>query len=521
MQPRAAGTATASPSERVAAASTRTVRGPVAWALAALPVLLCAFAASAAGPPPLPALGGPPPLPVVGGPPPLPVVGGPPPLPAVGGRPPPSPDARGRFGPPPLPGSARGIAAPVSPRSSPPPSPPPLPETARRAGPPPLADAAAGVRPQTLRLVRRAFHDRSGFGTTIEAYTMLLPADWSVEGGVVWSGSPGAPTCMSNSAQLIMEATSPGGRFGVAMLPAPTVSWMTTHGQPQPIPGLETMPNTLEMAAQGVNQDLARQWNRPGSVCRVTSRADEVGLSEEAFLRTVRPGARVIERGDLPQARATLQRTLDPMQAGGFGPPVEAFAFAVRARIDAPGGPLEERYEFFGIRNVTSIDSFDGITTVQIALSGQPVFALRYPAGRFAEVEPLARAIGASLRANPRWSAAMARHRAEIARINREGAAARSQIWRDVSREISDAQMEGWRMRSETEDRLQALSVDQIREVEPMRDPTTGTRFEVPNLYESVYRNPRGELVMSTDPTFDARTAFPDETWTRLDPDPR
>ena len=78
-----------------------------------------------------------------------------------------------------------------------------------------------------------------------------------------------------------------------------------------------------------------------------------------------------------------------------------------------------------------------------------------------------------------------------MARINRQGAFDVSRIWAETSAAISDMQMSGWQ------------------------------KFELSNHYETFYRNPAGEFLMSSDPNFNAAEHFPFETWTKLENVPR
>lgn len=431
--------------------------------------------------------------------------------------PPPLPGSRS-VSPPPLPaGSAKGGPPPL-PQASGPVLPPSLPQS----GPPALPPRAAESSPapgDMLRLVRHDFQDINGWGQPVEAYSMLLPHDWRVAGAVRWTGAPGTPPCTATrDAQLYLEAESPDGLWGLYILPAPKVEWLEVQETATPlVPGMP--PASVHFAP--VLEQAMQAAHRPGSVCRVTANTSAEGLAEEAFLPTIRPGARIVERKDLPELRRQLQEQMAPTQVQLDGMMTGAFAMTYRLALDTPAGPIEEEHLFLASGLLSQVPLAGGGSFSTVEISGLPVLASRYPAGHREDAQALLGTMAATLRSNPRWDAAMAAHRAEMTRTAVKGAEERSRIWVETSREISDMQMEGWRNRQESADRMMALTSDQIREVQPMRDPLTGRDYELPNHYSSFYTNPQGEILMSTDPTFRANDLFPHESWTRLEDNPR
>lgn len=348
---------------------------------------------------------------------------------------------------------------------------------------------------------------------------MLLPHDWTVSGEVRWMGAPGTPSCSATTdAQLYLQAESPDRLWGLYVLPSPKVMWLETQDTPSPMfPGMPPasayFTPVLEQAVQTAH--------RPGSVCRVTSNPSVEALAEEAFFPTMRPGARVIERKDMAELRQRFEDMMREMTVQVDFMTSRAFATSYRIALDTPAGAVEEDHLFmaWGISSKIPLAGGSAYTSTQIG--GAPVLASRYPAGRQKEAEAVLAPIAATLRTNPRWDAAMAAHRAEISRAARQGARDRSQIWSETSRQISDMQMEGWRNRQESSDRMMALTTDQIREVQPMRDPVTGREYELSNHYSSFYTNPQGEILMSRDPAFRASDLFPHENWSRLEENPR
>jgi hypothetical protein len=426
--------------------------------------------------------------------------------------------------PPPLPGGPAKGGPPPLPQASGPVLPPPLPQSGPPLGAPPaLPPRAADSSPapsDLLRLVRHDFQDINGFGQPVEAYSMLLPHDWRVSGEVRWTGGPGTPPCTATrDAQLYLEAESPDGLWGLYILPAPKVDWLEVQETATPlVPG---MPPASTYFAPALEQAM-QAAHRPGSVCRVTANTSAEGLAEEAFLPAMRPGARIVGREDQPELRRQLQEQMAPTQVQLDGMMTGAFAASYSIAFETPAGPVEEDHLFMAWGLLSQVPLAGGGSFSTVEIIGLPVFASRYPAGHSRDdARAILGTIAATLRSNPRWDAAMAAHRAEQTRTAIAGARDRSRIWAETSREISEMQMEGWRNRQESADRMMALTSDQIREVQPLRDPATGRDYELPNHYSSFYTNPQGEILMSTDPTFRANDLFPHESWTRLEDNPR
>lgn len=422
----------------------------------------------------------------------------PPPLPTAG--------ASGRAGPPPLPKMG----------------PPPLPGRSTGAPPPIRAAQDGHALPPVLRLKQHVFYDRQGFGQAVEAAAVLLPNDWEVEGEIVWAGVSPTLSCMASDAQLVLQAGSADGLWGIEILPAPKTVWYELD-----LSGATLFPEltaTLDHEAlmlRPLMEQAQSSMHRPGSFCRLTPRTGVEGLAEDAFLPGLRPDARIIDREPVPEVLAYVERELRQIPTAGLDVRMMPLAENYRLQRQTPAGPVEEMLLFSGWGMATRLPMADGAATISFDVTGMPVLLLRYPAGAREQAEPLSAAIFSSLRFSPRWEAAMAAHRAKMGEIARKGAADRSAIWAETSRQISDIQMQGWENRQRSADRMMALTSDQIREVRPLRDPQTGESFELPQHYESFYRNPQGELLMSTNPEFRAHELFPHENWVRLENAPR
>jgi hypothetical protein len=266
-----------------------------------------------------------------------------------------------------------------------------------------------------------------------------------------------------------------------------------------------------------VLEQTAQAYAGPTSHCRVTPNIGIEGLVEEVLLPLYRANARIVATEDLLDIRRTLQDQLDRDPNRLPYERLEAIAGQYRISVDTAAGPVEEAIGIVARRSITEMPLGSGELTYNAYVFAQPVFVARYPSDQRERAESLMATIMRSLAVSPRWADAMARHQREMARINRQGAINVSRIWAETSAAISDMQMSGWQERQASADRMMAITIDQIREVRPLRDPATGQEFELSNHYETFYRNPAGEFLMSSDPNFNAAEHFPYETWTKLE----
>lgn len=340
---------------------------------------------------------------------------------------------------------------------------------------------------------------------------MLLPADWEVSGQVYWRGGQGAPSCMSGDAQLILTARSPDGQWGFDILPAPFLMWISLQQMPD-YSGFQ-----LDLNA-GLVQPILQRWmstyHRPGSVCRVTAGTGARAIVEEGILPQWRPQSRVVSVEELPDLRRQLEALL-ASQSGVPDATTQGDVARVTLATPTPAGPVEEALLVTSVTNVSALHGHDNVSLHQQVMA-QPIFLLRYPAGRKREADSLFATFVGSMRISPRWKAAMDEHNAAMQRIARKGAIDRAKIWAKAAREISDIQMQGWTHRLESRDRIHQKIVDQIREVQTVRNPSDGSVYELPQHYD-YFINGKGEIVMSNGPDSDPTRTFPDESWTRME----
>lgn len=152
------------------------------------------------------------------------------------------------------------------------------------------------------------------------------------------------------------------------------------------------------------------------------------------------------------------------------------------------------------------------------------VRSVRAPKGQLESRRPLLETILASVQETPRW--AISKHEMKMQEIQRKGAQGRAtiaamhqrgQMIAQNNSQLSDMQMQGWRDRNRSQDRMHAATIRGIRDVQAFSS-RSGTTFEVDQRFDRVFENGRGEVLLSTNPGFDPANdpRLNSADWTRL-----
>ena len=309
-------------------------------------------------------------------------------------------------------------------------------------------------------------------GTGLELFRMLIPSGWSFQGGCRWLlDNPGMP------AVVCFQMWNPHGTELFEVLPNMNFTWN--------------------------NNPLARGLVPPGS---------------RYFGAEVRPPVSIrdaLRQYVLPRYRAAVQNLQILNEE-----PVPELPRLVRSQAassggTAEGGKLRFRYlwqgwsldeELYGL-----VEAFH--LPIQTAFSaGQAIFwfidylfTFRAQAGRLDGSAALFKAMLASFRLNPAWSAAyeaITRYLAQqqIQRIHHIGQI--GEIYARMGSEMRQQNMDGWRRRQDTYDRLATDWSRAIRDVDAFFDPHRQELVELPSGYGHAWANNLGEYILTDDPNF-------------------
>jgi hypothetical protein len=328
---------------------------------------------------------------------------------------------------------------------------------------------SAGTEAKTQRRFQKvAVIDTTGFGKPIPAVSVMIPAGWKTNGGVVWQVNQSG--CGRHNPHFAWSAVAPDGESIVSILPEET--W---GGNNLNVPHQSNCPN---LWIENIENYL-RTWvqhSRP-----------------QAQIRTIRP------RVDIAQQYQNLNRR-DAFPGGELRTWVEAGEVLLDYQIG------DQAYEeIVALCVVFSLNSMQGVMPGEIrrflTMSSMPGFSMRTPRG---ELDMrMAETIRTSGRPNPQWVSLMQQHNSKMAAINRKGAADRHRIRMETNREIAAMNQKSFENRQKVMDEGVRKFNQTTRGVEDFVDPTTKETFELESGFNNAWRLKDDTYILTDDYNFE------------------
>jgi hypothetical protein len=304
----------------------------------------------------------------------------------------------------------------------------------------------------------------------VEAFRLLIPADWKVDGGVVWRANPTRPASVS------MRIYNPSGPEEIGAVPDIPCVWAVTlpsFGFPQ---GSFYLGNEVRPPVADAIEAL-----RSLILPRYSSQF---------------PGAKVVKQELLPEmAQAVAEANYPELQG--------------RAKLS--GGKVRVEYQQQG--KPIEMDAYAITGSWTTPIQGVPMTfwgadGIRYSKAEKGKVEEqfkLFQAILYSEKMNIQWLNRYLQVRDMMTQSQMEAsnrAVQLSQYLSRVNNQISDTIRRSYEQRQAAVDRATAKFDQYIRGVEEYRNPFEGRSVELPSGYRNVWANPTGEYVLSDDPNF-------------------
>ncbi|PKO19040.1 MAG: hypothetical protein CVU39_00380 [Chloroflexi bacterium HGW-Chloroflexi-10] len=322
----------------------------------------------------------------------------------------------------------------------------------------------------------------------LEAFSILVPQGWQVNGGVLWVPErPAAPT------QINLQIVNPTGLEAFEVLPTLYFTW-TNNLMVQ-----MSMPTGSLYFGYEVRQPLTARDAMRQFVLPRYRRIQGLSIIEES------PALELLQ--------VVSHNQVNPVQAGQYS------TDSVRMRLQYTCNQLPVAEEISGVAEYTRL-AVPGLfgKTENVFWSMGYLTSFRASSDRLESCAELYRTIFASIKINPAWTAVVQQVSQgltsnTIQSINQIGALSR-QISRNYN-EISDMNMHGWQERSAVYDRVSENFSQTIRGVDPYYDPNTGRTIELPSGYTQAWSTPLGEYILSDDPNFNPNIGS-NQTWTPL-----
>lgn len=350
-----------------------------------------------------------------------------------------------------------------------------------------LTSTQAAQSPATdgyLLMHRVSIIDPAAFGRPVEAASILLPKNWKVDSGVVWTNDIGCP---QNQIKLSLKAQSPDGQLGFEVFPAYYWIWADA---PQ-----------------------ARAYTNPlGSFgikgCDVLPPYDAAGYLQNLFLPYWRPNSTVLGIDHVPELIQAMQMEFLAM-SGGQPSPIQTDFDAALAGIETPGTQPSEEWVLASLVRtaaylpvLNAMGGFGNQMSGNYTMAALSQFAARAPKGQLEKNERLFDAIYRSFKLNPAWESAITQHLQTMSQINLKGIQDRQRIMRQSHQEIGAMIEQGYNARTAMMDRSAERQIQALRGVETYTDPTTHTQVQLTSGYQGAWTNGLGDYVLSNSPSF-------------------
>ncbi len=330
-----------------------------------------------------------------------------------------------------------------------------------------------------LRLRRLSVTDPMMGGE--EAFSMLVPVDWRVEGGIVWRYE------LATLAYAAMRISSPEGPEMLEVFPNIPFTW-NDRGY------IGFPPGSLYLGMY-VQQPI---WDAQQYVQSIALPQFRQGVN-----------ARVVGRQELPDiARITAAAV---QEAGA-----QKTVVAERLRIEYAEGGRQIEEDIYCILVLAQVPSMPGLTL----WGTDRIFGFRAEKGKLDTQAPLLHAMIFSVRINPSWLNKYLQ--VQQMWIQNQMRAIRSigELSRYISRtnaEISDMNMRAWEERQTSQDRLSREFSAYIRGVETYVDPVAGRDVQLPSAYDEAWVSSNGEYILSNNPNFNPNVGS-NQNWERMKP---
>lgn len=366
--------------------------------------------------------------------------------------------------PPPLPASTRPPPLPQARNGQP----PALPATRHEGAqaPPPLPTGSGPSHQPILHVRQARIMDRQGFGRELPAMHLLLPADWTDQGQVVWQPHN---QCQAEARQFQWQARSPDGSEQFEFLPG--IGW-SYSSFPQ---------NGINCRAARINS--AREFL-------------------EAVAQQRRPGARILGFESHDHLLGDLNRQMQQntsLQVPGLHSRVWMEGGVLEIGFHENGREYNEQLIAFVVLH--HMDMGGGFRAENGFAPAPMAMAYRYPAGR---PNPLhIELIASSMRIGEEWNRQMMDHQAKMSGIVIDGMNERHQINMDTIAHIGNLSRASYNSRIGAMDRGSEQFSQTIRGVQTWTNPSSsGQSFELPQDYSNAWQLDDGTFVMTNNPDF-------------------
>lgn len=353
--------------------------------------------------------------------------------------------------------------------------------------------------------IRARVLDKVGFEQPVEAFSLLIPHDWTYEGAVMWN--PPGTTCAGTNQGL--RAVSPDSKYSFEMMP--NYMWsFTTDPQVAQFQQQKQFPKYCSFG-EPLNADV---------YFKLVFAPNELGNPQVISIKENTSGIQALQE--------TFEKPKQEMIQYGASQ-VNYYPSGITATVKWDNNA--EAIVLCGVVIMEMVipNPYDGSYSKSFISMASERVVFMYPAGENEKAANMLSVMMGSIRTNNAWQNAVngfwlavreQSHREHIGRIKMIDEQTR-QIGNAAIRQGQqslnnlDANMRSWEARQQSQDRMHTNFVKAIREVENYRDET-GT-IELSSGYNHAWsRSDGSSFIMSDNPNFDPSSVFQDQRWKEM-----
>lgn len=344
--------------------------------------------------------------------------------------------------------------------------------------------------------------DKMGFKEPVEAYSILLPKDWTLEGDVVWT--PVGQPCQGTSRNF--KATSSDGKYSYEVFPV--LTWSYTEDQ---------------QMAYFMQQQTTKycKFNKPMNA--------EEYVKSEFLLEIGNPTVSNIKKDN--EVIKGMDKDVEKyrLEFASRGGTMQTQNEAITADLKFPDG--NEGFLMVSVSNGTLSmpNVYNGTYMTNYTSTSPTRIIFKYPKGEKEKAKELFATIYSSFKTNPVWNETVNKYWKD----NRNKSHAESmntiRLMDERTKQIAqqtiengnkrlaeiDNQMRNWEAKQASQDRMHTAFIKTIRGVENYQD-SNGT-VEVQSGYNHVWsRNDNNTILMTNSPNFDPSSVFQDQNWKEM-----
>jgi hypothetical protein len=326
----------------------------------------------------------------------------------------------------------------------------------------------------TMRFRTFKYIDKQGIG--IEAFSLLIPADWQFQGGIQWMlDNPAMPAVSA------FRVTNPNGTEELEIFPNHMFFWTNS----------QMLLSMFPIGARYFGSEVRQPLNPTDFIQNILVPRFRGNVSD----------VRIAGKENLPE----LARQLGVEMQSQPGVSTSVDGGKVKIEYQRDGRWMEESIYAVVESFTYSIQTMYG-TAANMNWMGEYLFSFKAEKGKLDASSKVFQTMVNSFRLNPQWFNKYSQLteyliRNQIKQIQRIGEVSR--IVSQTSNEISDMIMDSYQNRQAVYDRISTNFSQAIRGVDEYYDPIAEQPVELPLGYDRAWTNSLGEYILSDDYSFD------------------